>query len=95
MRSRNRRNDFTLYRTEFLRALLVGSTHLVEFYDGDKLFRVTIGDRYCRGPSFGDLLDRCFYVLWIVITPMDNQQILDAADNEQLTLGDETLVAGS
>jgi hypothetical protein len=75
--------------------LLVGIASLLELNDGDQLLGTVQRDRYRRDPTSCDLLDRRLNVLGMVVTSLDDQEILDAANNEQLTLGDETLVAGS
>ena len=54
-----------------------------------------VRDRDRRDAASGDLLDRRLDVVGIVVTPVHDQQILDAADDEQLAVGDDTQVAGA
>ena len=67
---------------------------LLELDHGHEVLRAVHGDRYRRDPTAGDLLHRRLDVLGIVVTPADDQQVLDAPDDEQLTFGDESQVAG-
>ena len=41
-----------------------------------------------------DLMDCRLDVVWRVVTPVHDQEILDAADDEQLAVGDEAEVSG-
>ncbi len=68
---------------------------LLHLDDGDQLLGAVHRHRYRRDPSLGDLLDRRLDVLGVMVAPADDQQILDAADDEKLTLIDETEVAGA
>ena len=52
-------------------------------------------NRYRRDPPAGDLRDRRLDVLGIVVTPPDDHQVLDAADDVQLARVDEAEVAGA
>src|SRR5271157_1063716 len=90
-----RGGDVAFDAGEPVHRLLVGIASLLELDDGDQFLGTVQRDRYRRDPTTCDLLDRRLNVLGIVVTPMDDQQILDAADNEQLTLEDETQVTGS
>ena len=80
---------------EPVHCLLVGIAALLELDDGDQLLGAVHRDRYRRDPAAGDLLHRRLDVLGVVVAATDDQQILDAADDEQLTLGDEAQVTGS
>ena len=80
----DRRGDFTLDDGELVRCLLVGLAPLLDFDDDDKLLRALIRNRYRRAPTPCNLLDRRLDVVGSVVTPIDDQEILDAADDEQL-----------
>jgi len=75
--------------------LLVGTAWLLELDDHDQLLSTFQRDRYRRDPATCDLVDRRLNILRIVVTPTDDQQILDAADNEQAIGDNESQVAGS
>lgn len=68
---------------------------LLELDDGDQLLHVVHRDRYRRDTTAGEFLDRRLDVLGIVVATANDQQVLDAADDEELSLGDETQVARS
>lgn len=91
----DRGGDIALDLAEPAHRVLVGVAPLLELDDRDQLLGAVHRDRYRGDPAAGDLLDRRLDVLGIVIAPADDQQVLDAPDNEQLTLGEETQVAGS
>ena len=54
-----------------------------------------IGNRYRHAAASGDLLDRRLDVVGRVVAPVHDQQILDAADDEQLALGKEAQISCS
>ena len=70
--------------------LLVGVAPLLEFDDGDKLLACrSSGTAIAATRPRGYLLDRRLDVVGRVVAPVDDQEILDAADDEQLAVGDE------
>src|ERR1700722_659861 len=73
----------------------MGVAPLLQFDDGDQLLGAIVGDRYRRGPASGYLLDGGLDVIGVVIAPVHDQQVLDAAHDEQLAVGDEANVSGS
>lgn len=95
MRIRYRGGDVTFHPAEPVHRLHGGIASRLELDDGDQILGALQRDRYCRYPTACDLLDRRLDVLGIVIAPTDDQQVLDATDDEQLALGDETQIAGS
>src|SRR5208283_2283114 len=62
---------------------------LLEFDDGDQLLRALIRTRYRPAPSPRDLLDDRLDVVGKVVTPIHDREIRDAADDEQLAVGEE------
>src|SRR5208283_3907735 len=90
-----RRGDFTLDDGELVRCLLVGLAAVLDFDDGDELLDALIRNRYRRAPTPCDLLDGRLYVIGSVVTPIHDQEILDAADYEQLVIKEESRVSRS
>src|SRR2546422_5721575 len=68
---------------------------VLELDDGDQLFGAVAGNRNRRAPTPGDLVDRRLDVVGRVVTPVDDQQILDSSDDEQLVARDEAEISGS
>ena len=52
-----------------------------------------IGNRYRHAPTLGDLLDRRLDVVGRVVAPANDQQVFDAADDEQFAVGNEARVS--
>src|ERR1700722_19074965 len=67
--------------------LLVRAAPLLELDDCHQLLTLILRDGDRRDAAPGDLLDRRLDVVGIVVTPIHDQQILDAANDEQLALG--------
>ena len=58
------------------------SSRCLEFDYRYQLFNTVIPDRYRRATSRADLLDRRLDVVGRVVAPVDNQKVLDTADDE-------------
>ena len=56
---------------------------------------VIVWNRYRHAAASGDLLDRRLDVVGRVVAPVDDQEILDTADDEQLAVGEEAQISGS
>src|SRR6478672_7051852 len=91
----DRRGNFTLNGGELVRYLLGGLAPLLDFDDDDKLLRALIRNRYRRAPTRCDLLDGRLDVVGRVVAPIHDQEILDAADDEQLVVKEESRVPGA
>ena len=90
----HRRGNFTLDDDELVRCLLVGLPPFLDFDDDDKLLGVTIRNRYRRVPTPCDVPDGRLDVVRRVVTPI-HDQVLDAADDEQLVVKEESRVPGA
>ena len=89
MRVGHRRGHFTLDGDQLLRRILRGVAAVLEFDDGDQLLGPLIRNRYRRAPGPRDVLDRRLDVVGRVVTPIHDQEIFDAADNEQFAVGEQ------
>ena len=95
MRIGDRRRNVASDPAEPVPQILAGFTALfLHLDDGDQLLGAVHRDRYRRDPPIGNLLDRRLDVFGVVVASTDDQQIFDAADDEQLALVDEAQVAG-
>ena len=65
-----------------------------EFDDGDKLFSAVIRHSYRHDAAAGDFLNRRLDVVRIVIGPIHDQEILDAARDEQFAFENDAEVSG-
>ena len=70
------------------------SAALLELDDRDQLLAPIVQDGDRGDAAAGDLLDRRLDVVGIVVAPIDDQQILDPADDEEFTVGDDAQVSG-
>jgi len=75
--------------------VLVGVATLLEFDDGHQFLGLIDGHRDRRDPTAGDFLNRRLDVLGVVVAPVDDQQVLHAAHDEDLVVADEPEVSGS
>jgi hypothetical protein len=75
--------------------LLLGAAALLQLDDGDELLGLIDGYRDGRDPAAGDLLHRGFDVLGVVVAPVHDQQVLDAAHDEEFGVRHEAQITGA
>src|ERR1700761_8746698 len=95
MRPRNCGYDFAFHDAQSVGHLLFRVAALLQLDNRDQLLDALVRNRYRRAAARGDLLDRRLDVVGRVVAPVDNQEVLDAADDEQLSVGEKARVAGS
>ncbi len=77
-----------------MRRILGGVARLPDLQDDDELLNAVTRSSYRGDASGGDVLYRGLDVFGGVVTPIHDQEILDAADDEQLAVGQEAQVPG-
>src|SRR3954469_44131 len=92
-----RGGDIALDLTEPARCLSLrrGISPLLDLDDRHQLLRAVHRNRNRRDPTAGDLLDRRLDVLGKMIATTNDEHVLDAADDEQPTIGREAQISGS
>src|ERR1700759_2007949 len=94
MRLRNRRRHLRSHGTKAFLHLL-GVAPVLYFRDHDQPLGASILDGNRRDTAAADLLSGRLDVIGVMVTPVDDQQVFDAADDEQLAVVDGAQVAGA
>src|ERR1700757_3352562 len=84
-----------MFDGELVHHIVIGVAPFLDFDDDDKLLLALIRNRYRGAPTPCDLLDRRLDVVGRVVTPIHDQQILDAADDKQFVIKQESRVPGA
>ena len=74
--------------------LLIGTTPVLDLRDRDKLLRGFVRNRNRSHPAPRNLPDRRLDVVRVVVASVHDEQIFNAADDEQFTIVNNPLVSG-